>query len=433
MADDQTNLKNIRVLLDGYNIELTQGTGIKTYALTLASTLANLEANVSILTSRTVKHTKYPILKAVFFADAVGSAPSKKVLSIFMLRQFLKLGQRVRTLTNLDYPIFPPNISWASKYSIYNSPHCFDISNFLHQKINYVSTFNIRNCPQVFHATYPLPIKIQGAKKITTIHDLIPLRLPYVTLDDKKFFFENTQQSIKNSDLIFAVSEATKLDLLDTFDVHPDKIRVTYQPLMLKPLSIDETELLRDGNYYKLLELEYKGYILFVGAIEPKKNVGRLIDAYAGIDTDMPLVIVGKKAWLWEEQLARLDRLPSSKRSKIILLDYVSKADLRYLYAGAYCFVFPSLYEGFGIPVLEAMSFGCPVITSKVASLPEVGGKAALYIDPYNALDISMAMTRLLNSPSLCQSLIQNGHEQLEKFSQTSYERRIQEGYLSIL
>lgn len=430
---DQNSLKGIHVLLDGYNIQLPQGTGIKTYALSLASTLESLDAEVSILSSIPIKPSKNKLLEAVLFGETQEGSYSKRSIYWMMLNQLANFGLKVNKIAQKDYVIFSPSESWISKYNVYNFPHCFEFSNLIYKKLSYISSYSVSSKINIFHATYPLPIRFKRAKKITTIHDLIPLRLPYTTLDRKKFFFENIRQSIATSDLIFSVSESTKKDILEAFDINPNKVIVTYQPLLLEPLSEDESQLLRNGLYHTSLGLKYKGYILFVGTIEPKKNVERLIEAYATIDTNMPLVIAGKKGWLWEKQLAKLDRLPSHKRSKVVLLDYVSKLDLRYLFAGAYCFVFPSLYEGFGVPVLEAMSFGCPVITSNTSSLPEVGGNAAIYVNPYDSLDIANAITKLIGSPSLCEVMKNNGYQQINKFNQSTYKQKVLNAYTKVL
>jgi len=164
-----------------------------------------------------------------------------------------------------------------------------------------------------------------------------------------------------------------------------------------------------------------------VGAIEPRKNVGKLIDAYSMIDTEMPLVIAGKRAWLWE------DEINGRNFKNVHLLEYVPTEDLRYLYSGAYCFVFPSLYEGFGLPPLEAMSFGCPVITSRISSLPEVCGDAALYADPYDIYDIKEKIENLLSNPQLRDRLSKIGMERAKLFSMENYTKQLYEAYSKVL
>ncbi|NJR66753.1 MAG: glycosyltransferase family 4 protein [Leptolyngbyaceae cyanobacterium CRU_2_3] len=276
-------------------------------------------------------------------------------------------------------------------------------------------------------------MQIRGAKKITTIHDLIPLRLPYATLDDKENFYFKVRDAIQESSVIITVSENSKQDLLTYFEeADPAKIIVTYQPIALEPLEASQQEI---SEFLDRYGLEVQKFFLFVGAIEPKKNVGRLIDAYASLDTDFPLVIVGKKGWLWEDELAKVSYVADSKNphKQVKLLEYVSTNSLRYLYGGAFCLVFPSLYEGFGLPPVEAMSFGCPVITSNVSCLPEVCGDAALYVDPYEVTDIKEKMEALLRSPVLRSQLSSASKRVAELFSMENYLRRIHTAYQQAL
>jgi glycosyltransferase involved in cell wall biosynthesis len=282
----------------------------------------------------------------------------------------------------------------------------------------------------IWHATYPLPLRIKGAKKITTIHDIIPLRLPYTTLDDKRFFYKLIENSLKTSDLIITVSENTKQDLIEFFDYDPNQIVVTYQPIALNKKTISEDQL---SIYLRKYKLENKRYLLFVGAIEPKKNLGRLIEAYALSNLGIPLVIVGKKGWLWEKDLEKISMIFGKDSQQVKILEYVPFADLPYLYKGASCFIFPSLYEGFGLPPLEAMNFDCPVITSNVSSLPEICGDGALYIDPYDVNDIAEKITRLIYDRELRNRLSQGGKERVEFFSFDNYLLRLANAYQKLL
>ena len=283
----------------------------------------------------------------------------------------------------------------------------------------------------IWHATYFTPITVSGAAKVTTIHDLVPIRLPHTTLNDKGIFVQQVRDAIKSSQLIICVSENTKNDILQYFDVNPDKLYVTYQPINLNKRPPEKEAVDQKLNYYGL---KNKHYILFVGAIEPKKNIRRLIEAFLSIDTDMPLVIVGKKAWLWENELELFSVKWGNEHMlrKIRLLEYVPISDLPILYKGAQCLTFPSLYEGFGLPPLEAMSLGCPVVTSSVSSLPEICGNAALYVDPYDERDIAVKLEQILSDDELKTKLIQNGYERAEYFSMENYIKRLAAAYSKV-
>lgn len=432
-TDSSFRLDSLKVLIDGYNLQLTTGTGIKTYGLSLMKALKQMGASVDVLLSRNASKAN-PILDEVLFFDNQIN-PRSFVLDLLDVSKGLaktSLGPLYQAKRRKQPSNF---VVKQGKYSdeflqyaqSFNLPRCYDVANVLYKKLRFTSNLYVSEKMDVWHATYPLPITIRGAKKITTIHDLIPLRLPYATLDDKENFYYKIEDAIKDSDVIIAVSEHSKSDLLDFFEIDPDRIVVTYQPIALEPEKLEqyalETVLRRFG-------LADQNYILFVGAIEPKKNVGRLLDAYSSLDTHMPLVIAGKKGWLWEDELNKAGFIGDEKSTKKVkFLEYVPVKTLSALYQGAYCFVFPSLYEGFGLPPIEAMTLGCPVITSNVSCLPEVCANAALYVDPYDVSDIKQQLERLLSSPELRNQLIDMGYENAAYFSMENYVKRLHYAY----
>ena len=157
-------------------------------------------------------------------------------------------------------------------------------------------------------------------------------------------------------------------------------------------------------------------YILFVGTLQPRKNIKRLIEAFSKLkDKDVDLVVVGKKGWMYDEIINSPSEFGVGNRVKF--LDSVEDEDLSTFYKNAIFFILPSLYEGFGLPVLEAMEYGCPVITSNVSSLPEAGGDAVLYVNPEDVKDITEKMQKLLQDDSLRKELVAKGREQVKKFS----------------
>jgi len=423
------NLKGINVLVDGYNLELKKGTGIKTYGISLTQALNLLQANVDVLFS-CGDSSNDPILNQVLFFDTQNESIDKLSLVKAMAKGasgFFKARIIERSALVIDNEFN----SQFSNIEILNLKACYQVANTLYKMFRLKTKVITPKKIDIWHSTCPLPINIKGAKKLTTIHDLIPLKLPYTTLDNKKTFYSIIKDSIKDSELIITVSENSKQDIISIFDTNPDKIYVTYQPILLKPLTIEEDNI---TNFLNKYEIKFGKYILFVGAIEPKKNLGRLIDAYAAINTDMQLVIIGKKGWLWQDEIGKLKFSFGKKITrKIKLLEYVSNKDLKYFYLGAYCFVFPSLYEGFGLPPLEAMNFGCPVITSNVASLPEICGEAALYVNPYDVDDIRKKIEFLINYPQVRAKLSEDGKERVKLFSMDNYVNRLCNAYKKIL
>lgn len=425
-------LTEINVLVDGYNLEMQKGTGIKTYGVNLVNTLISLGANVDLLCSRNVSSSSPFLLESTFFDNQDNIDFSKIEMLLLAVKQYFRKVKEI-PISNFVVKQNSDFIFECLTHSgkVFNSIQCYTLANNLYKLFQTQSTLTVPKKIDIWHTTYPIPIKIKNAKRITTIHDLIPLKLPYTTLDDKKLFFNIVDNAIKNSELILTVSESARQDLLQCFDINPEKVVLTYQPI------VDNSALVREeliDVVLKRYSLESKKYILFVGSIEPKKNVGKLIDAYIGLDTDMELVIVGKKAWLWQKEISKLKEDFGQRLSKKVkLLDYLPKTDLGYLYKGAFCFVFPSLYEGFGLPPLEAMSLGCPVITSNISSLPEVCGDAALYVDPYSSNDIRDAIEKLINNPQLRTQLIELGKERIKKFSMECYSKKIFQAYTSIM
>ncbi len=180
------------------------------------------------------------------------------------------------------------------------------------------------------------------------------------------------------------------------------------------------TTLLNDTN--KILtnyKLQITNYLLYVGAIQPRKNLEVLIEAFeihkSSIRCDLKLVLAGGKAWMWEETIERIEKSPF--KNDIILTGKVNFEDLAVLYKNAGIFIFPSLYEGFGIPILEAFASGIPVICARNSSLPEVGGEAAEYFENSDAEDLRRKIKKVLENKELQNSMIARGKEQVKKFS----------------
>src|SRR5258706_1190957 len=249
-----------------------------------------------------------------------------------------------------------------------------------------------------------------------------------------------TAYSAKNARKIFTISKASKDDILREYHMPEKDVIVTYPGLK----EMSNVKFLISN--FQLLREKYNisgDYILFVGTVQTRKNIARLIEAFSQIihhrhpelvsgsssrlrsnnndsgqarmTEKLQLVIVGKKGWLYEEILEAPDKFGVSEN--VIFLDYVPNEDLPLLYKNAKCYVLPSLYEGFGLPVLEAMQYGCPVITSNVSSLPEAGGDAALYVDPQSTENIADKIKQVLDSKKLREEMIKKGYQHLKKFS----------------
>lgn len=429
-------LKGVNVVLDGVNLQLLKGTGIKTYTISLSRALKLLGADVDVLFSRKV-YKRNRLLDEVTFFDEPGGRGGKLLEALSLAKTMTRslLGNYQAWKRESVDGVVVTRGKFVDDFlqytNSYNLPWCYENANRAFTLLKWTTTVTVPGKVDLWHATYPLPVQIKGARKVTTIHDIIPLRLPYATLDNKNDFYYRIKNTLKKSAVTITVSEHTRQDVLKYFDVDPDKLVVTYQPVTLKPLDVDDQTV---TEYLKRYRLKYQQYFLFVGAIEPKKNLARLLEAYAALKTSMPLVLVGKKAWAWADELGRMGYLlDQDSRYPVKLLEYVSLESLRYLYRGANCLVFPSLYEGFGLPPVEAMTMGCPVITSTTSCLPEVCGSGALYVDPYNIKDIQEKMEKMSGDRSLREHYIEQGKHIAERFSMDNYLQRLYAAYQQAL
>ncbi|MBF8249949.1 MAG: hypothetical protein HW400_550, partial [Candidatus Levybacteria bacterium] len=268
--------------------------------------------------------------------------------------------------------------------------------------------------PDVFLSpTHYLPI-FAPARSLISILDVSYIRFPELfKTADLNQLTKWTKYSVKKAKGILTISKASKGDIIREYGVSEKRVVVTY-PGIKEGLMIKDERLSMDE-----MRKKYgigKDYILFVGTIQPRKNIERLIEAFSKLNkSGLDLVIVGKKGWKFEEILAAPKKL--NVQNKVKFLDSVTDEDLPAFYKNALCFALPSLYEGFGLPVLEAMKYGCPVITSNISSLPEAGGDAALYVDPFNVHDITKKLELIINDKELRSKLIKKGYEQIKKFS----------------
>ena len=269
----------------------------------------------------------------------------------------------------------------------------------------------------VFHSQY-VGFATGATKLVLTIHDLSWSRscIRNMFPRNRALFLKLTRWCARRADAVVVVSEHTKKDLMRLYRLSEAKIHVVHNAAHPRYTPCQDQE--------RLSEIKHRfgigrDYILSVGSLQPRKNIGRLVKAYfqarAEKILDLQLVIVGAQAWgdpQWEQETHH-----SPYKSDIIFTGYVQEDDLPVLYSGASMFVYPSLYEGFGLPVLEAMACGTPVITSNVSSLPEVCGDAAVYVDPNDVNAISRAMGMLFLDPGKQRVFRERGLQRSALFS----------------
>jgi len=312
-------------------------------------------------------------------------------------------------------------------------------------RFDWPSNFSIRRAPlterylaALWHrARAPLPIEwfigavdvfyspdfllppTRARRKIVTVHDLSYVRMPECfPAPLLKYLNGAVPPSVARADLILADAASTRRDLADVYRVPLNKIKVLYSGVAarFRP-DVSETSQARVHEMTR-----GRPYLLSVSTIQPRKNYVRLIEAFARLisnlqspTSNLQLIICGGRGWMYDEVFHAVERL--GLRDAVLFPDFVSDDDLPALYAGATLFVYPSLYEGFGLPVAEAMACGAPVVSSNASSLPEVAGDAALYFDPRNVDAMADALRRALTDDALRAGLRAKGFAQAQGFS----------------
>jgi glycosyltransferase involved in cell wall biosynthesis len=253
----------------------------------------------------------------------------------------------------------------------------------------------------IFHASNQVHHAPRRARLTATVHDLTALLMPELhTPGNVRADGVFTEHILKHAHGLIAVSENTRLDAIRVLKIAPERITTIYSGIP-------------DEYFDAAPSRRIKPYVLYVGAIEPRKNLETLLDAWRGLRPELrehfELVIAGPMGWAPESTRERI-------RGEAAYLGYVPEAELPGLFAGAAAFVYPSLYEGFGFPVAQAMASGVAVVTSNVSCLPEVAGEGALLVDPRSAAEIAQALTRLLESETLRSKLGQLGRERAKQY-----------------
>jgi glycosyltransferase involved in cell wall biosynthesis len=284
----------------------------------------------------------------------------------------------------------------------------------------------------LLHSPDFIPPAFGYHRSVITVHDLNFLYYPqFLTAESRRYYNGQIEWAVRRADHILADSHATKTDLVSTLSVEPEKVTVVH--------------LAADPTYHPLADEEARdvaakyglgpGYLLFVGTLEPRKNLPGLIQAYRllreGRTTDEPLVLVGGKGWLYEEIFEHVEALHLTEHVRF--LHNVPNADLPGLYSAAGLLTTPSFYEGFGLPALEAMTFGTPVVVSDRASLPEVVGEAGLLVNPDDTEDIARALGRVLTEEPLRARMRERGLAQAARFTWDEAARQTLAVYHDVL
>jgi len=354
------------------------------------------------------------------------------------------LGNYSRSLVKLlsdafpdnDYFLFNPKKSREFSLQNYSSKVIeVNPNNYLFKKINSlwrlffisntIKNYNI----EIYHGlSGELPIGLNDkVKKIVTIHDLIFIRYPELyNFFDKKIYYWKFKYAAKKADLIIAISEQTKKDIVEFLMINPEKIKVIYQGcqnVFKKKYTLEEK-----NKVIKKYGLPAK-FILNVGTIEERKNLFSVVKSIK--DIDISLVIIGKKTSYYNDIHQYI--IEHKMEHRIFHLNKIDNTELAILYQLAVIFVYPSIFEGFGIPIIEALYSKTPVITTNSGVFPEAGGPHSIYVNPTNIEELAEKITLLLNNEILRNEVAYKGYEFVQKFNDRNIANSINGLYLEIL
>lgn len=399
-------------LLDGHNLALPQGTGIATYARGLAAAVAAQGFRPGVIYGADPGRPMAP--------GRVGGA--------------LRLARRLAGQAEIAFRggVLPvraggPGVAGLPGDTLsFNARDCIGRADLHLRTTGGMLPLRLPQgiAPRAMHWTYPVPLRLEGAVNLCTMHDLIPLVAPETTLTSKPVFRRMAELVAGSATHLITVSEWSRQDIIRLLGVAPDRVTNTWQGVEpdAAALALDQAALagLLAGH-----GLAPQGYFLFYAAIEPRKNLRRLIGAYLSTDIAAPLIIAGKKAWLWEAELAALAGRENLPDGRVRLLGHLPRPGLMALVRGARAVCFPSLYEGFGLPAVEAMALGAPVLTSTASCMPEIVADAALCADPLSVPDLAQALRALDGDAGLRARLAQAGPARAEFFSPQRYLARL--------
>jgi glycosyltransferase involved in cell wall biosynthesis len=289
------------------------------------------------------------------------------------------------------------------------------ISNHINPVTSYFEKFF--GYPNIVHGTNYSVYPCHKSRKVMNLYDLTFIRYPQYTNSIVETYTAKVKQCLEWTDLVLTISESSKQDIIKYLQVDEKKVVVT--PLASR-YHTDYFSDVRAEELSKQTSYDFSApYLLFVSTIEPRKNIKAIISAFNYLKEKhkIPhnLVMIGRKGWHYEPIFAAIEKSPW--KTNIHHLDYLSDELVALFYAKADAFIYPSHYEGFGLPVLEAMTLGTPVVTSNTSSLPEVAGDAALLINPNEPMQLAEAILKLISDSQLRQTFIDKGKERAKTFS----------------
>jgi glycosyltransferase involved in cell wall biosynthesis len=428
----------VRIGIDGFNLAMSRGAGVATYARVLSRCLADLGHPVDVLYGLAISPRASPMMREVGFFDRLEQEERAAPMPVISSRWWRELAASWRGCGAMEIPVTGlvdrRGFRMPAFDRILNVPNLFSFARRHFQLYGRFLRVRVPDPPEIMHWTYPLPIVLEGGHNIYTVHDLVPLRLPHTTLDHKGYYLRLIRGCIVTAAQICTVSEASRADILRLFPQAAGKVTNTYESVDVLELPLPDAQELVDF-LSGVFGLAPRGYFLFFGSLEPKKNIGRLLEAYLSAGTSTPLVLVGAQTWKFERELSLLKQLGGGEAGgpQIRQIEFLPFATLQRLIRGARAVLFPSLYEGFGLPVVEAMALGTPTLTSTEGSLAEIAGKTSVLVDPYDTQAIARGIRRLDQDEALRRHLSDAGPRQAARFGAVPYRAALSAMYDTVL
>ncbi|AEH62386.1 glycosyltransferase family 4 protein [Zymomonas mobilis] len=403
----------MRILVDSLNLSLPFGTGITTYTNNFITNSVECGHEIDILLGNNTSH--------------FGNCSSLNEILFFSNKKKSTLGPIQRFYREIK-TCFAPRVN---EISFVRSQNDLPINHAWHIRQLYRSAmaafkhfgrFTELDIPgiDIAHWTSAMPICIRNAINVYTIHDIVPLLYPEFVLNNHLLYKKLIFSIDKKSDFILTVSENSRKDIISILGCDNSKVINTYQSIengfWNKPFK----------NGKEIPEgLEEKKYFLFFGAVEPKKNIARIIAAHKESKTKLPLVLVVSQGWGCDDVWEEINNYSNDGSRRCIVIKYLQRDDLINIISHAKALIFPSLYEGFGLPALEAMALGTPVVGSTEGSLPEIIGQAGILVNPLSVEELKNAIIQLEYNPELTKKLIQAGKDRAIFFSNSAYCKRL--------
>jgi len=373
-------MRKMKIGLDGNEANTENRVGSGKYAYELIWQFANLAKYSSSERSESRSSNKK------------NSRQARTITSFVVYLKQKPLSELPKESKNFKYKVFGPKFMWTQ----------FALPIHL--------TFGKK--PDVFFSMSHYGPRFSPVPYVITIFDLSYLHYPELFNKGDLYQLTNwTKYSIKGAKHILAISKSTKDDIVKNYGVDPKKITVIYIGYDKKLFKHQSEEKIQSvKKIYKISG----DYIIFVGTLQPRKNLERLIEAFSQLSYHLQLVIVGKKGWLYHSIFKKVKDLDIEE--KVIFTDYVPDSDLPSLICGAKAYVLPSLWEGFGIPVIEAQACGVPVVVSNVSSLPEIVADSGILVDPEKTDSIANGIKKSLDAKTRT-DLVKRGFENIKRFS----------------